>query len=234
MANELLLLSESTTSKIKRNISENERMYSSAGGAALAIFGLGRILKHPVAAIFQIVAGGLLLRRGLTGHCPAYQAMGKDTADASPAAARAITIKEVVVVNVPKSEVYSFWRKLENLPLFMKHLKKVEETSTTRSHWEAQINDVLGKLEWDAEILEEKEGELIRWASVPGASVENTGEVKFVDVPGNLATEVHATITYNPPAGPLGALAGKLLNSTFASMIQSDLKSFKQVIETKK
>lgn len=232
MENELLLLPESTTTK--RNISENERMYSSAGGAALLVFGLSRLIKHPVGAILQAVVGGLLLRRGLTGHCPAYQAMGKNTADDSPTAARAITIKETVVVNVPKSEVYSFWRKLENLPLFMKHLKKVEETSPTHSHWEAQINDVVGKLEWDAEILEEKEGELIRWASVPGASVENTGEVSFVDVPGNQATEVHATITYNPPAGPLGALAAKLLNSTFASMIRNDLKSFKQVIETSK
>lgn len=232
MANDTLLLPESTNTQ--RNISEDERMVSSGAGAGLLIFGLSRLKSHPIGALFQAALGGYLLWRGSTGHCPVYQAMGKNTADANPDAARAITIKETVLVNIPKKEVYQFWRKLENLPLFMKHLKKVEETSPTHSHWEAQINDVLGKLEWDAEILDDTEGERISWASTPGAAVDNSGEVDFVEVPGGLATEVHATITYSPPAGPLGALAAKMLNSTFGSMIRNDLKSFKQVIETSK
>lgn len=232
MANESWQLLDSSAKE--RNISENERMISMAAGAMLAVFGLTRVKSHPIKAVLKAAIGGYLLYRGSTGHCPVNEAIGRNTADVDETAARAITIKETVVVNLPKDEVYRFWRKLENLPLFMKHLKKVEETSETTSHWEAQINDVLGKLEWDAEILDEKEGEYISWASVPGASIENAGEVRFKSAPGNLVTEVYATISYNPPAGPLGALAAKLLNGKFSAMVREDLKRFKQVIETGK
>lgn len=231
MANESWQLIDSSTKE--KNISENERMISMAGGALLGILGLSRIKSHPFKSVLQAAIGGYLLYRGSTGHCAVNEVIGRNTADLDETAARTITIKETVVVNKPKDEVYRFWRKLENLPLFMKHLKKVEETSNTRSHWEAQINDTIGKLEWDAEILDEQEGEFISWSSVPGASVENAGEVRFQSAPGDLVTEVYATISYTPPAGPLGALAAKLFNSKFSSMVREDLKRFKQVIETK-
>lgn len=210
------------------NISQNERMASAAGGAWLLLSGLRNVRNHPAASLLKVAAGGYLIVRGSTGHCAVSEAMGRDT---SKKGLQPITIKEALTVNRPKGEVYDFWRKLENLPRFMKHLKTVTQTSPTRSHWEAQLTKNLGTLQWDAEIVQEKGGELLSWKSVPGATVENSGEVVFKEAPGNRGTEVHATISYTPPAGEAGKLAAKLLNEPFSLMIREDLRRFKRMME---
>ncbi|WP_432326764.1 SRPBCC family protein [Mucilaginibacter sp. P25] len=38
-------------------------------------------------------------------------------------------------MNKPRQKVYEFWRKLDNLPLFMKHLESVEVIDSKYSHW---------------------------------------------------------------------------------------------------
>ncbi len=79
------------------------------------------------------VAGGYLAYRGITGHCDVYQLAGKRKL---PDTVKNINIRTNVTVNKPRHEVYAFWRKLSNLPLFMSHLKRVEVIDDKRSHWE--------------------------------------------------------------------------------------------------
>ena len=40
-------------------------------------------------------------------------------------------------IRKPASEVYAFWRDLENLPTFMAHLEQVRATGDRTSHWSA-------------------------------------------------------------------------------------------------
>ena len=40
-------------------------------------------------------------------------------------------------IRKPASEVYAFWRDLENLPTFMAHLEEVRTTGVRPSHWSA-------------------------------------------------------------------------------------------------
>jgi hypothetical protein len=61
----------------KVNVNTQERFASILGGGALIVYGLLRIKS--VAGWGSIVAGGYLLYRGLTGYCPAYQALGVNT-----------------------------------------------------------------------------------------------------------------------------------------------------------
>ena len=144
-----------------------------------------------------------------------------------------VTIDETITVNLPSFEVYNFWRKLENLPKFMHHIKSVEQIDDTHSRWKAEIPGGLGTLEWRAEILQEREGELLSWQSIPGASVENSGRVEFKNLAGNRGTEIHAVITYSPPAGKAGELASKWLNPLFEKLVKADLNRFKQTMESK-
>jgi uncharacterized membrane protein len=46
-----------------------------------------------------------------------------------------VNIRSSFLINKPRQQVYDFWRKLDNLPLFMKHLESVEMIDDTRSHW---------------------------------------------------------------------------------------------------
>jgi uncharacterized membrane protein len=63
-----------------RNISEAERWGSMVGGAALTLYGVSRFRRHGwILAAF----GVFLFRRGATGYCHTYDALGVSTAEGS-------------------------------------------------------------------------------------------------------------------------------------------------------
>jgi uncharacterized membrane protein len=152
----------------------------------------------------------------------------------SSAAALAVadtTVQRSVTVNRQPAEVYAFWRGLENLPTFMKHLEAVTVIDERRSHWVARAP--LGRtVEWDAEITHDQPGERIGWTSTGGSQVWNAGEVTFAPAPGDRGTEVRVRLDYAPPAGALGATLARLVGDEPASQISGDLRRLKQVLET--
>jgi uncharacterized membrane protein len=211
------------------NVGQTERIVSAIAGGILIATGFSNIKKRPATGIASVLAGSTLFFRGSTGYCHVNEAVGRDTAKKTPTA---ISIKESLTINRDRYDVYDAWRSLENLPLFMQHLKSVKELTATRSHWVAQVPKGLGTIEWDADIVREEEGEVLSWKSVRGAMVDNAGEVVFKEAPGNRGTELHAVISYIPPAGEVGKLAAKLLNNAFDRLVREDMRRFKRMIET--
>lgn len=205
------------------NVDNNERLLSVTLGAFFLTRGLKKV------SILSTLLGGYLIYRGVSGHCPMYSQLQRNKYTDKP---ESVNIQTTLIVNKPKQEVYDFWRKLENLPLFMKHLKSVKEVDEKRSHWEANVPGNLTTISWDAEIVKEEEGKLISWKSLPGATVENAGKVDFQDSLGDQGTELRVVITYRPPAGKVGTGIAWLLNPVFRKMIENDIVNFKQYIET--
>ena len=212
------------------NVGNNERIISAAAGAFILSSGLSNLFKHPLSGLIKTAMGGWLLYRGASGHCPVYSSMGKTKGVAHT---QAINIRTSLVVNKPKDEVYNFWRKLENLPLFMKHLASVTEIDSKHSHWEATIPGNIGKVKWNAEIVKEEQGYMIGWQSIPNSMINNAGKVVFHDAQNGEGTELEVVISYHPPAGELGAGVAKLLNPVFEKLIRQDIMNFKEYIETK-
>jgi uncharacterized membrane protein len=212
------------------NVSQSERIASAAIGAWLLSSGLNNLFKSPIKGIIRTALGGFMLYRGASGHCPLYSSMGK-TKDVSRTPA--INIRTGLIVNKPKDEVYTFWRKLENLPLFMKHLASVTEIDSRHSHWEAAMPGNIGKVKWNAEIVKEEPGYLIGWQSIPNSMINNAGKVMFHDALGGQGTELEVVITYHPPAGELGSGIAKTLTPVFEKMIRQDIMNFKDYIETR-
>lgn len=211
------------------NVDWQERVLSAGIGGYLLAAGLRNLTKRPLKGILQTAIGGFLLYRGSSGNCPVYTSLGK-TQDATHASS--VNIRTSMIVNRPRNEVYQFWRRLENLPKFMKHLLTVKELDARRSHWEAVIPGNVGTLKWDAEIVKEREGEFIGWQSLPNATIENAGKVEFRDVDNGLDTEIDVTISYRPPAGDIGSGIASLLNPVFEKIIKQDILNFKEYIET--
>ncbi|WP_299707625.1 YgaP-like transmembrane domain [uncultured Pontibacter sp.] len=208
------------------NVSRPERVLSAVGGAALALVGL----RQPgTAGVLSALAGGVLLFRGFTGYCPMNQMLGRDTAENEDIS---VDIIKTITVERPRTEVYQFWRMLENLPKFMEHLESVRSNGPQRSHWVAKVPGGMGTIAWDADIIQEKENELIAWRSLPNSDIDNAGEVRFSDSPDGRGTIVQAVISYSPPAGSVGGLAAKMLNPMLKSMVEKDLKYFKRFMET--
>ncbi len=213
------------------NVGSTERIISATAGALLTTLGLRQ------GSLLVTLLGGYVLYRGATGYCPISTVIGRDTSDAD-SQPEPLEITGMVTVNKPRPEVYQFWRQLENLPLFMRHLKRVTQLDNRRSHWEAQVassNPVaqtLGQIAWDAEILDEDENNRLIWRSVPGASWDNAGEVRFLDTPGGNGTDVIATIRFTPPAGQLGEVVAGWFYTTLREMITKDIQGFKHYMET--
>jgi len=208
------------------NVDTTERFLSILAGTVIAYKALSQIRKHPIIALQEAMVGGVLLYRGATGVCPIYSRIGKDNTDTP-----AITITERFIVDKPREEVYAFWRNLENLPRFMKHLASVEEQSENRSQWKANLPGELVKLTWNAEITREEENSYIGWQSVEGSMVDNAGKVEFSDALNGSGTELNVEISYFPPAGSLGQGIARLLNRVFEDKIREDVTNFKHFVE---
>lgn len=86
-------------------------------------------------------------------------------------------------------------------------------------------------MQWDAEIINEKEGELIGWRSVPGGDLDHAGSVRFLPLPGRPGSEVRVTLQYQPPGGTLGSLVARLLGPDPERTIREDLSRFKRIME---
>jgi uncharacterized membrane protein len=153
------------------------------------------------------------------------------TALAGGSAREAIKVHETVTINRPAAELYALWRNFSNLPRIMRHLESVEETDDRRSHWKATA-PAGAKVDWDAEIVEDRPNELIAWRSLPDTQVPNAGSVRFIATPGDRGTEVHVELRYDPPAGKLGKTIAVMLGEEPSQQIAGDLRRFKQVMET--
>jgi uncharacterized membrane protein len=201
-----------------------------AGGGALACYGLS---KGSGSGLLLAAIGGSLMYRGLSGNCQLYQALGISTAEhnrqTSIPSGQGIKFEESVVIDCPPQELFQFWRNLENLPRVMRHLKSVENRGQGRSHWIA--TGPTGDVEWDAEIIHERQNEMIGWRSLPGGSVDTAGSIHFRPAPGNWGTEVTVVLSYNPPAGRVGASLAWLLRQDPQCQVREDLQTFKRSME---
>jgi uncharacterized membrane protein len=228
---------EQQQSAMSVNVGQAERWASAIGGGALALYGLTR---GSLGGIALALFGAALVQRGVTGHCNLYEAMGYSTAgdgslrnseNVSVPAGRGIKLEKSVTINRPPEELYRFWRNFENLPRFMNHLESVSETGAGRSHWVAKA-PAGSTVEWDAEIYNEKEGEMIAWRTLEGADVASAGSVHFERAPGGRGTLMRVVLKYDPPAGKLGALVARLFGENPEQQIEEDLRRFRQLMET--
>jgi uncharacterized membrane protein len=153
------------------------------------------------------------------------------TGPAGMAAQRGVQVRQTLTITRAPEEVYAFWRDFRNLPQFMSHLEAVQVIDDRRSRWTARAP--AGRtVEWEAEIVEDRPGELIAWRSLPDADVPNSGWVRFARAPGDRGTELIVELQYDPPAGALGAAIAKLLGEEPNEQVKGDLRRFKQVLET--
>lgn len=215
---------------MKRNVAHVERLASVAAGAGLLYLAARRPQRAGVARL----AGMGLLARGTAGYCPVNLALhrGQSRQDTRQAlgGSSGVHVRESVTIMQPVDEVFRFWRDLTALPKFMRHLERVEQRPDNRTHWVARGPGGT-KVEWDAELLNQVDNELIAWRSLPGSDVVSAGSVNFRPAP-NGGTELRVHLQYSPPAGRAGAWVAALLGTNPESQIREDLRRVKQLLET--
>lgn len=204
------------------NVSSSERWVSAIAGTALAVYGVSR-RRFWGGAVALIGAG--LAWRGATGHSDVYAAFGINRSEK-----KTTLLEESVTVNRPADELYRFWRKLENLSSVFEHVLAVTEIDRRLSRWTAQA-PAGATVEWDAEILADREGEVLAWRTREGSDVLHRGSVRFRTAGEGRGTVVAVSLEYEPPAGKAGVALAKLLGEDPAKQIKDDLRRFKQICE---
>jgi uncharacterized membrane protein len=202
-----------------------QRLASVTGG--LLLIG-SAFSKNSSRRFTKTVVGCYLAWKGIAGRRSfneVYHSFEKVTAG------HALNIRVSMVINKPREEVYSSWRNLSNLPLFIKHLRSVQEIDEKYSNWVMDLPGGVGTLEWKAEIVKERPGEMIAWQSLSGHDIRNAGKVGFRDSLGNLGTTVDVILTYHAPLGKAGEQMARIFTPVFKRMVEDDIRSFKEFVE---
>jgi uncharacterized membrane protein len=142
-----------------------------------------------------------------------------------------LQVKRSLIVNRSAEELYNLWRNFPELPRFMHHVLSVKETGDRRWHWAVKGPAGL-RVEWEAELLDDRPNERITWRSLPNADVDHTGSVSFERATGGRGTIVRVDLQYRAPAGKTGAALARLMGQAPEKQIAVDLLRFKQMAET--
>jgi uncharacterized membrane protein len=191
------------------------RLLSATGGAALAVYGMGR----GGAAGRLLAIGGLLLAVG-GASSRRTAAIGERTA---------IDIEKSVLIAAPPDKVFAMWSDYENFPRFMSHVEEVRALGEGRTHWVVE-GPAGTHVEWDAVVTERIPPRLLSWRSLPGASVEHEGSVRFDEAEGGTRVTLH--MSYRPPGGALGHGAAALFGRDPKREMDDDLMRMKSFVET--
>jgi uncharacterized membrane protein len=205
----------------KAQISDVERWTSLIGGSAMVLLGLK---DRSLRGVLLALGGSGLAYHGVVGDRGFQDIVQEITGLTS-----AVKVERTISINRSPEDLYNYWRNLENLPKFMKHLQSVKVLSPKLSHWIAKA-PLGSRVEWDAEIVKDEENHLIAWASVQGADVDNSGFVRFR--PGLHGTEVKVVMEYDLPGGVISTAIAKLFGEEPEQQIGDELHRFRQLMET--
>jgi len=188
-------------------------------GGLLALYGLTR--RGKLATIVRTLGTGLLLDSARRGR---LALPGIPRADRR----RAVDIQKTLYIDAPIDQVYAFWSNYENFPLFMSHVREVEDLGGGRSHWSVSGPGGL-PIEWSAVLTQQAPEEVIAWRSEAGSMLENAGIIRFAQA--GTGTRVNLRFCYHPPAGGAGEAVAQLLGSDPRDKLNEDLGRMKSLLE---
>lgn len=208
----------------RQNVGTLERVGSAAVGTYLVVNGVKR---KSLGGAALALTGGELIYRGLSGHCPLYGKVGVSTASGKTTGR--LEVQQSITINKTEDELYRAWRNPENLSLIMKHFAEITALDEDRAHW--AIKTPFGQvMEWNAQIVENRPGELLRWRSIEtGGSHE--GWVSFRPGPSTWGTEVTLSLGFDSSGANL---LGRLLRRSKLvprMLVLKALQRFKSLME---
>ncbi len=193
-------------------------LVGSVGATALA----GGLRNGGISGVAATIAGGAMLARAAT-NLPTRRVVGLRSGR------RTVTLQKGINIDAPVDRVWDVWTRFENLPRFMAHLEEVHATGDGRSHWVAR-GPAGTRFDWDAEVTRWEPHREIAWKSVEGATVANSGVVRFEPTPDG-GTHIDVRLSYSPPAGAVGHAIASLLGSDPKRAMDDDLVRLKSLLE---
>lgn len=213
---------------IAQGLGTAQRLVVGGSGAAVLWYGLR---QGGAARWASLLLGSALIYQGASGQNLIDRIPGAEQMPVLRQLSSAPTqlrVRKTMTINRPAGELYQYWRNLENLPTFMHHVRSVRQLDDQRSHWVVDVLDNM-ELEWDAQITVDRPNEMIAWETMPDASLQHKGYVKFI--PTARGTEVSVSMDYDPPGEMPEKLMGGALRFIAAQQIKEEIRNFKRIME---
>jgi uncharacterized membrane protein len=198
--------------------SETQSSLLRVAGVLLTLYGLTR--KGRTGAMLRTVGTGMLVGSARDG----WSGISVPPHDRR----RAVDIQKTLYIEAPVDHVYSFWSNYENFPLFMSHVREVEDRGDGHSHW--RVSGPGGvPIEWNAVLTQQTPNEVIAWRSESGSMLENAGMIRFTAA--GTGTRVDLRFCYHPPAGGAGQAVIELLGVDPRAKLNEDLGRMRSLLE---
>ena len=197
-----------------------------------------------------LIAGGLiglyaLKRRGLGGLFAAGVSAGllyrsvRDNGLANggwlrrlfhTAASQMVPFERQMIIDRPPEEVYEFWRDPENLAVYLPRIRNVEQLQQNLTRWQLKLTDSL-RIQWTAELVEDRPGELIVWKTRNPSDLYHEGWVQFQPRRGGDSTQMTVRLYLLAPGGTPGAKALKNLHEGPFRFFADDMQRVREILE---
>jgi len=206
---------------MQQNWSPAARALAGTTGSMLLLYALK---NRNVVGLAAAAVGTAVLLRGAT-NMPLTRLAGLT-------GRRAIDIQKTINVEAPIGKVFDTLTHYENFPHFMTHIREVTLREDGSSHW--RIAGPAGiSIEFDVVTTKLQPNKVLAWKTVSGATVEHAGKICFERVNGG-GTRLDVKMSYNPPAGALGHVVGKIFGADPKTVLDEDLLRMKTFLETGK
>ncbi len=212
---------------MQENWSPTARAIGGLAGAAVTLWGLGRVRRG---GTLVSAAGVALLGRALTNlDLRRLFGIGEH--------GFAVNVQKSIRIQAPIETVYRMWSDFERLPMFMKHVahvRRLGDHGDGRERWRWRIQAQRGvEFSFDSVVTERDENRRLAWHTEDGAVIRHAGQVTFYDNDDG-STTADVKLVYTPVGGAAGHGLASLLGLDPKRQMDGDLLRMKTYLETGK
>ncbi|USI73484.1 SRPBCC family protein [Sphingomonas morindae] len=135
-----------------------------------------------------------------------------------------------VTIGRPAEALRTLWLDPETQAQIWTHFATVVPLDGRTADWRTH-GPAGGDYRWRTEIADSGP-DTIRWSSLDGADVPNTGDLSFRPAPGDRGTELHLNVRFDPPGGLLGDAVSKLFHIVPTEIVAHALYKFRALALT--
>lgn len=206
-----------------------EHLPKPGGLIAGGLVGLYALKRRGLAGLFAAgVSAGLLYRsahyNGLTNGGWLRRLMHTGATEMVP-------FEHRMLIDRPPEQVYQFWRNAENIAVYLPRVRNVEYLQPSLTRWQLKLTDAL-RVQWTAELMEDRPGELLVWRTRNPSDLEHEGWVEFEPRRDGKSTQMTVRLYLLAPGGKPGAQALEKLRRGPIQFFSDDLQRVRQVLES--
>jgi uncharacterized membrane protein len=152
------------------------------------------------------------------------------TLDVPPEAALEAAARAVVTIGRSADELRTLWLDPRTQARIWADFAEVTAVDASTADW-AVRGLAGGQYRWRTR-TEDSGGGAIRWSSLDGADVPNTGSLTLLPAPGDRGTELDLVVRFDPPGGLVGKTITKLFHIVPREIVLKALYKFRALALT--